>query len=469
MSSEEQGHKKGSHEFPAASPGTAARERRPAGAGFGQLARHPRILLLQGPNGPFFARLRDYLEAAGSEVWKVNFNGGDDLFYRDGRINRFAAPMTSWPSFLRDLLASQRIDAIVVFGDCRRPHRMAAQVARELGIAFWVFEEGYVRPDYVTLEAGGVNANSPIAPLSLADMPAVRPPARRSSFAHGFAWMAWYSFWYFTGGMLGRRRYRHYRHHKPFGFRELGCWLRAGACKHLYRWQQRNSVAGLLAANGPAFFMAALQVHNDSQILIHSPWQRIEAFIESTLFSFARHAPTDSVLVIKHHPMDRGHTNYAAVIRACAQRLDIPGRVVYLHDAHLPTLLRHCSGLVTINSTAGLQALFHGVPVIALGRCFYAKEGITYQGSLDKFWRAARPPDRKRVAHLRNYVIHVSQVNSSFYADPAPGRAAQPDGASPGLWARLCCGPGLRAPWLLDAIGQAIPIALQWAVTHIAA
>ncbi|WP_420994150.1 capsule biosynthesis protein [Cupriavidus sp. 30B13] len=436
---------------------------------FRQLARYRRILLLQGPNGPFFARLRDFLEDEGRQVWKVNFNGGDDLFYRNGRITRFAGQMTSWRSFLRDLLISQRIDAIVVFGDCRRPHRMASQVAQELGIAFWVFEEGYVRPGYVTLELGGVNANSPIAPLSLADMPAVKPQPRYRSFRHGFALMAWYSFWYFAGGMLGCNRYRHYRHHKPFGFRELGCWVRAGIRKPLYRWQQRKSVAGLLAKHRPAFFIVALQVHNDSQILTHSPWQRIEAFIESTLFSFARHAPADCVLVIKHHPMDRGHTNYAAAIRACARRLDVSGRVVYLHDAHLPTLLQRCSGLVTINSTAGLQALFHGVPVIALGRCFYAKEGVSYQGCLDDFWRDARPADKKMVARLRNYVIHVSQVNSSFYADGAPGRAEMPARSLPGLWVRLYCGPGLRTPWLVDVVGQAVPIALQWAVMHLAA
>ena len=40
-----------------------------------------RILLLQGPVGPFFWRFAKDLEQAGAQVFKVNFNGGDLLFY----------------------------------------------------------------------------------------------------------------------------------------------------------------------------------------------------------------------------------------------------------------------------------------------------------------------------------------------------------------------------------------------------
>ena len=39
-----------------------------------------RVLLLQGPVGPFFALLAQDLREAGAEVFKVNFNAGDCLF-----------------------------------------------------------------------------------------------------------------------------------------------------------------------------------------------------------------------------------------------------------------------------------------------------------------------------------------------------------------------------------------------------
>ncbi|WP_454742851.1 capsule biosynthesis protein [Cupriavidus necator] len=390
----------------------------PERAGLHQLARYQHVLLLQGPNGPFFARLRDYLESAGRRVSKVNFNGGDDLFYRRGTIERFTQPMPAWEVFLRKLLVERRVDAIVVFGNSRRHHRIAARLAKEMGIAFWVFEEGYVRPNYVTLEADGVNADSPIATWELnALCPNPPQPAQRRNFKHAFGWMAWYSFLYFGGGISARRMYPHYRHHKPFGFHEIALWLRSAYRKHHYRRQECEINSRLLSDNHPPFFIVALQVYNDSQIRVHSPWRRIEDFIEWTIYSFVHNAPVDSILVIKHHPMDRGHTNYGKSIADCARRFGARDRVVYIHDAHLPSLLQRCSGLVTVNSTTGLQALYHRVPVIALGRCFYAKPGLTYQGSLDSFWTESPPVDTRTFTRFRNTLIHASQINSSFYAD----------------------------------------------------
>jgi len=419
----------------------------PEQASLDQIARHGRILLLQGPNGPFFARLRDLLLAKGCQVTKVNFNGGDDLFYRSGDLVRFIQPMVLWESFLRNLLVERHIDAIVVFGTSRRHHRIAVRVAEALGIEFWAFEEGYVRPDYITLERGGVNADSPLASLAMAEIPKLASQEKSRRFQHSFRKMALCSFWYFAGGMARTRRYPHYRHHKPFGVHELAQWGLAAYRKQHYRWQERELRERLLASDHPHFFLVALQVYNDSQIRVYSPWRRIEDFIEWTIHSFAEHAPPDSVLVFKHHPMDRGHTDYAATIKACAKRFGAMGRIVYIHDAHLPSLLHRCMGLVTVNSTTGLQALFHRVPVIALGRCFYNKPGLTYQGSLDAFWNDPGAVDMSTYRRFRNYLVRVSQINSSFYADdmlmPFPERRGW--NWNRRMPARLACAFGLVA------------------------
>ena len=39
------------------------------------------FLFLQGPHGPFFARLGKMLTRAGAEVWRVGFNMGDRVFW----------------------------------------------------------------------------------------------------------------------------------------------------------------------------------------------------------------------------------------------------------------------------------------------------------------------------------------------------------------------------------------------------
>ena len=46
-----------------------------------------RVLLLQGPMGPFFARFARFLDAHDQQVRKINFTGGDALFYARTRYS----------------------------------------------------------------------------------------------------------------------------------------------------------------------------------------------------------------------------------------------------------------------------------------------------------------------------------------------------------------------------------------------
>jgi hypothetical protein len=55
--------------------------------------------------------------------------------------------------------------------------------------------------------------------------------------------------------------------------------------------------------------------------------------------SFASHAPSDTLLVIKQHPLARGRPQQSPLIEGLAHELGISERVLYIHDPHLPTLL----------------------------------------------------------------------------------------------------------------------------------
>src|SRR5436853_6536079 len=104
-----------------------------------------RVLLLQGPVGPFFRRLAKLLRAAGAEVHKVNFNGGDCLFYPANALTWRGHP-GDWPQFLARLLEQRRIDIVLLFCDCRPIHRLARTGAAPPGVSAGAVDEGYVRP-----------------------------------------------------------------------------------------------------------------------------------------------------------------------------------------------------------------------------------------------------------------------------------------------------------------------------------
>ena len=116
--------------------------------------------------------------------------------------------------------------------------------------------------------------------------------------------------------------------------------------------------------------------------------------------------------------MNRGHRDYREFIRSLCKSLQIQKQVVYIHDIKLPLVLPLIKGCVTVNSTLGLQALFYGVPVINLGRSFYALEGLTYQGSLDAFWGDPGSVNRAATLSFRKHVIMHTQIAGCLY-DPA--------------------------------------------------
>lgn len=376
-----------------------------------------RVLLLQSPVGPFFRRLADDLRWAGAQVCKINFNGGDTLFYPRDAIS-FRGRLDAWPEFLRQVLQERDIDVILMFGDCRSVHRAARQVANQRGIEVGVFEEGYIRPHYVTLERYGVNGHSqmPRSPIFyLNHEPTRHFPALPVEDA--FWSSARWAILYCLASVICKPLYRHYRHHRSLSLLEVYPWLRGFGRKWLFALLQRGVAARLRGELSGRFFLVPLQVHNDAQILTHSGFDTVSRFIRYVVRSFADHADADAHLVIKHHPMDRGHLNYDVLIRGCAAEHGLTGRLHYIHDLHLPTLLQHAKGVVVVNSTVGLSALYHNTPLKVCGEAIYDMPGLTFRGSLKEFWSAASNfrTDRELFHRFRSYLITHTQLNGNFY------------------------------------------------------
>jgi capsular polysaccharide export protein len=379
-----------------------------------------RVLLLQGPVGPFFARFGAMLEASGAYVEKVNFNGGDCLFYPHAE-HVFRGSAEEWPAFLAELVAAQRFEWIVLFGDCRPIHRAAREVAARLGVRVAVFEEGYVRPHFVTLERDGVNAFSslPRDPDFFArePLPSVAAPAAPAAMGNTYWPMALWAFLYFLAAIVARPWFSAYDHHRPLVASEALAWIRAAVRKWVFRRREAGLERMLTVERRGEYFLVPLQVHNDAQVTVHSDYASVEAFIREVVASFAARAPAETLLALKHHPLDRGYYDYTSLIAEEARRGGVEGRVLYLHDQHLPSLLEHARGAIVINSTVGLQALDHGTPLKVCGRALYDLEGLTFQGSLGAFWAAAHVfrPDRALHQAFKAHLLARTQVPGSFY------------------------------------------------------
>ena len=378
------------------------------------------ILFLQGPIGSFFKNLDLHFRSRGATTFKITLNAADWLFSNKDNTYPFKGKRDEWLHFIESFLKEKKIDKIFLFGDCRFYQSHAISVAMRLDVEVFVFEEGYIRPDFVTMERYGVNNFSKISRdpqfytaleddyLKTPDILPAYPKYRRMAFSAILYYLASHFFAF---------RYPHYVHHRePSAVKEFFWWWRNVFRKVKYRFTEKDLLSKLTGELSKKYYFVPLQTYNDFQIREHSGFDTIEDFITEVLHTYARNAAEETFLVIKHHPLDRGRKNYETFIAALTHELGISERVMVIHDLHLPTCLQNAIGTVTINSTVGLSSLFHHTPTITLGDAIYDIIGLTSQGmSLDDFWENYVVPDDVLLHKFRSYLIQTTQLNGSFY------------------------------------------------------
>ena len=102
---------------------------------------------------------------------RVGFNAGDAAFWRDkSTYIAFNQPQDAWPAFFRTLIAERKVTDIVLYGDVRSIHANAIEIAKDEGLTVHVFEEGYMRPYWITYERGGSNGNSRLMEMTVPEM-----------------------------------------------------------------------------------------------------------------------------------------------------------------------------------------------------------------------------------------------------------------------------------------------------------
>jgi capsular polysaccharide export protein len=364
--------------------------------------------------GGFFIRFCSFLQTQDIIVSKINFNAGDAFFYHNETNYEYTNTLAQFSSWLQAFIKENAIDAIVCFGDCRPHHTQAACVSEKLGISFFVFEEGYLRPDYITLQEHGINGYSR---LNTAEIKALKKANDQPLYTHNrFYRLSIAAIVYYIIAWLFKNRYPHYSHYRGMtAWQEAIAWLKAPWRKLRGYLPDKHLQNRLTKQESNNYFLISLQVHNDSQITHHSDYRDVVQFIDESIASFANFAKQKQLLVFKHHPLDRGHRDYRELVASLAERYQVSHRVFYGCDMHLPTLMKYSIGMVTINSTTGLQSVYHKKPTKVMGRAIYDIPKLTDQKPLDDFWQQPKGPDNEFYLRFREYLIEQTQINGAFY------------------------------------------------------
>lgn len=380
-----------------------------------------RFLIVTAPFGPFGRVLAETLRARGAEVSRMLLNAGDLLYWRGPGGIQFKDEATAWPAAL-DAMAPDYTD-IVVFGEGGAYNQAVLRDVERFSATVWVLENGYFRPDWVTLEKNGVNASSNLPRTRHAyEPPTPEIPVTRAVgkiLPHHVLNISLYHLIQLPG------RWLFPRYKAPY---TVAPWLQCAG--HIRRYIglafQRGDACDPVAIRrkGP-FFIACLQREGDAQLLRYSHFADNTAFLAEVMTSFAAHAPKDARLIVKNHPLDPGLVDLGRITYRLAVDRGLESRVDFIDGGNLAQLCRASLGMVVNNSSAALSALGFHTPVKVLGEAFFDFDGLTDQQPLDGFWTRPATPDSDLFHRFRAHVIARSQLNGNYHEPRALGPTAQ--------------------------------------------
>ncbi len=380
------------------------------------------FLLLQGPHGPFFNALGKMLRTAGCTVWRIGFNAGDQAFWRDKQhYLPYRGALEQWPAFFQQCCQDKNITDLVLYGDTRPIHAEAIKAARALGLRVHVFEEGYLRPYWVTYEREGSNGHSKLmqttvpdmqVALERSDMEAPLPPSHWGDMRQHVFYGALYH-WFV---MFRNRQYSNFRPHRALAVtQEFQLYLKRLLLMPAQALERRLATRRIRNGGFP-YHLALLQLEHDSSFQKHSPFGTMTEFLAEVISGFAAGAARHHHLVIKAHPLEDGRSPIRRELRRLAQAHGIETRVHYVRGGKLAALLNEARTAVTVNSTAGQQVLWRGIPLKVFGAAVYDKAEFTSDQPLSEFFAAPARPDNRAYKDYRRYLLETSQVPGGFYS-----------------------------------------------------
>ncbi|MEO9899031.1 MAG: capsule biosynthesis protein CapA [Paracoccaceae bacterium] len=390
------------------------------------MTRHPSdnrvFLFLQGPHGPFFKHLGKMLRLAGSEVWRVGFNAGDHAFWPDKNTYLpFTGNPADWTKTLADICDAKNITDVVLYGDTRPIHATAVRYAKENEITVHVFEEGYMRPYWVTYERDGSNGHSRLMEMSIAqmqsalaqsDMESPLPPASWGDMRQHVFYGALYH-WFV---LFKNKRYQNFQPHRALSVsKEFRLYLRRLLLMPFHALDRISSTFRIRHGGFP-YHLALLQLEHDASFQEHSPFSSMTEFLALVTEEFAAGAARHHHLVFKAHPLEDGRAPIRSEIKRLAREFGVVDRVHYVRGGKLAKLLNDARSAVTVNSTAAQQVLWRGIPLKVFGQAVFAKPEFVSDQPLAEFFDTATRPDTRAYKDYRRYLLETSQLPGGFYS-----------------------------------------------------
>ena len=261
------------------------------------------------------------------------------------------------------------IDTVIVYTGSSMIEQLLLYLVKEKSLETIFIEEGYFRPDTVTVDLKGINYNSSIprevdfyknynlkeetADKFSIDKNVKKMKKIKRKVVNYFGMYLGYLDEHKVNSLSGYIKQEYY----------LDRFRRSKTEKFDYSEE---------------YIFIPFQVHSDTQILFHSPKiNDMEELVEvcmKGIREYNRVTGRNLKAVFKEHPKDIGLISYKEMYKKYEKDSDI----IFLKKADMNKLIDNSQMVITINSTVGIESLIKNKKVIVLGNAFYDLEGITF-------------------------------------------------------------------------------------------
>jgi hypothetical protein len=246
-----------------------------------------------------------------------------------------------------DFLAKNSIDVLTFWND-RSVGKIAAE-CRKTNTAF--MENGYL-PNTLQLDPKGVNSNSRISEFDYDELMRYKPESVDTDLDMGILQISSDYRDYFQ--ILQSQNSARYKIWKAIDYIST-------------QWEDRVSDSPVQTESQlpDKYIFIPFQVHDDTQILYNSQIVSTMRDVLDLTVDFIQSEYEDYEIVVKEHPVDIGRINYQSL------QQEFPD-VWWFTSGDINEFLQGASGVITVNSSVGFQALSHNTNVVLLGEAFYS-------------------------------------------------------------------------------------------------
>lgn len=315
-------------------------------------------------------------------------------------------------NFLKELHFSQKIDLIIMWNDTFMYDSLSKAFASNFNIPTLIFEAGIFRPNTITMDSKGVNYGNSVPE----DQSYYSNVKYEKNFINSLTDIKFedklYSF-----ELPKLKKFYLLERSKDKLFSkvlkqelDLEIIYENTLQKVKKRIEKRKKVNGYsLFKDLPSrYLFIPFQVHDDSQVLLNSPYinsmEELVEIIDYNLEQYNAQYNDDLFVVFKEHPADKGRTNYSSLY----DKYKDNKRLIFMTEGETSKLLKNSQGVITINSTVGIEALQQYKHVITLGNAYYNINGLV---------QICSDPSKlyEHINHIVNNDVDIHLINQFIY------------------------------------------------------